>query len=204
MSAERRARRTALLLALLLFASGPAAAENLLKFEVLGLRLGADIARVQARFPDLFVEPEDYEDPEVGFRYEAALGRRAVLRYRGQGPGRTAEGHELELRLAFTGEGLLYELTAWERLAGPADCAALVRGWRRTYGDPDVQVEDQLVQWIERKLTAERMFEIRCYAGEARVLWHLVDAEAEEDWRTRLRADLAPAIEQARQSGPGR
>lgn len=195
-----RCRPTTLLAGLLLLAApGPAAAEDLAKFPVLGLRLGDDLAAARARHPDLFVETYDYEHPEVGARYEAALGERLPDRHGARGLVAAPGGAQVELQLAFTGDGRLYELQAWERRAGRIDCGAEMRRLRERYGGaPDVQVRDDRAQWIERRGEVDRMLEIQCFR-EGRLLSRLVDANAQEAYRAGLRERLEPYVDQVRQ-----
>lgn len=170
-------------------------AADVLALEVFGLGLGDDRSTVAEVFPDMVFEPVDYADPVVEYTYEAALGRRAVERLEGRGfkpvPGRSP----IEFVARLTGDGLLYELSAWERFDAPIDCAKKMREWRNNYGAPDVQVLEERAQWIERDLGIDRMLDIRCFE-EGRVAWQLIDARALADHRAVLRERLRPYVEQ--------
>lgn len=190
-------RAVPLALAALLGAAAPAAAENLAKFPVFGLRLGDGLEAARGVHPDLFVEARDYEHPEVGFRYEAALGQREQDRHEARGLVAGPGGAQVELQLAFTGDGRLYDLQAWERRAGKVDCAAEMRRLRDRYGAPDVRVRDDRAQWIERRGEVDRMLEVQCFA-EGRLLWRLADNNAAEAYRAALAERLAPYVEQVK------
>lgn len=194
-------RRCALVLALALLPAA-AAAENLLKFELFGLHLGDSSAVVQARYPGVFVSKVPYIDPEVGTRYEASLGRLAVERLEGLGTIQApVGGPSINLRVALTGNDRLYDLQATQQFGAPVDCKARMRELRATYGDPDVQVAQEQIQWIERRDGADRFLEVRCFR-EGRLSWRLADQRALADYIADLRADLAPYIEQARTVPP--
>ena len=170
-------------------------AADVLALKVFGLGLGDDRSAIAEVFPDMVFEPVDYAVPVVEYTYEAALGRRAVERLEGRGfkpvPGRSP----IEFVARLTGDGLLYELSAWERFDAPIDCAKKMREWRNTYGAPDVQVLEERAQWIERDLGVDRMLDIRCFE-EGRVVWQLIDARALADHRAVLRERLRPYVEQ--------
>ena len=143
----------------------------------------------------------DYADPVVGYTYEAALGRRAVDYFEGRGFKPVAGRSPTEFILRLTGDGRLYELTAWERFDRPVDCAKKIREWTKTYGAPDVRVLDERAQWIERDIGIERMLDIRCWP-EGRVAWQLTDARALDGYRDVLRERLRPYVQQVEIEDP--
>ena len=175
----------------------PLAAEaaDVAAMKVFGLGLGDDRSAVAEAFPNMVFEPVDYADPVVGYTYEAALGRRAVERLEGRGfrPVKGRSPTEFVVRL--TGDGRLYELSAWERFDRPVNCAKKIREWTKTYGTPDVRVLDDRAQWIERDIGVERMLDIRCWP-EGRTAWQLTDSRALAEWREVLRERLRPYVEQ--------
>lgn len=188
----------ALLLSLLpstVFAADPA------RFDVFGLRLGDSSTAVQARHPGIFLEEVPYVDPQVGTRYEVGLGRRAVERVEGVGTIQNAQGRPIGVRVFLTGDDRLFELKAMQQLGAPVDCGTRLRKVRAAYGPPDVQVGQELIQWIERTGAADRILEVRCFR-EGRLAWRLADQRALADYVAGLRASLAPYIEQARGAPP--
>jgi hypothetical protein len=163
--------------------------------KVFGLALGDDRGTVAEAFPNMVLEPIDYADPVVEYTYEAALGRRAIDHLEGRAFRRVAGRSPIEFIIRLTGDGRLYELSAWERFDAPIDCAKRMRDWRESYGEPDVRVLDERAQWIERDLGVERMLDVRCFR-EGRVAWQLIDTRALEGYREALRERLRPYVEQ--------
>lgn len=190
-----RVRFAALAAGLLLAIGRPAAAANVEAFAVYGVRLGDTIAAVQRAIPDTFADRIDYEDPQVGFAYEATLGRRVPARFEARGYQQVPGRSPTEFIFRFTGRERLFEAIVWERFDGPIDCGQRIAGWRTTFGAPDVQVATETVQWLQRGITVDRMLEIRCFA-EGRVSWQLIDQRAEDEYLTSLRAQLRPYVEQ--------
>jgi hypothetical protein len=199
MSAERG---RALAVLLLVLPPALARADDLGKFGVFGLHLGDSGSLIQERHPGVFLNEVPYVDPAVGTRYEVGLGRVAVERVEGVGTIEDARGRgPIGLRVALTGDDRLYELQAMQQLGGPIDCKARVQELRATYGAPDVQVAQELLQWIERQGEVDRILEVRCFR-EGRMSWRLADQRALADYVAGLRARLAPYIEQARRAPP--
>ena len=194
---EGWARRGGTIIAILAMTLMPlaATAADVLAQKVFGLGLGDDMSTVAAVFPDMVFEAVDYADPVVEYTYEAALGRRVVERLEGCGFEPVTGRSTIEFVARLTGDGLLYELSAWERFDAPIDCAKKMREWRNAYGAPDVQVLKERAQWIERDLGVDRMLDIRCFE-EGRVAWQLIDARALADHRAVLRERLRPYVEQ--------
>ncbi len=194
---EGWARRGGTIIAILAMTLMPlaATAADVLALKVFGLGLGDDRSTVAAVFPDMVFEAVDYADPVVEYTYEAALGRRVVERLEGCGFEPVTGRSPIEFVARLTGDGLLYELSAWERFDAPIDCAKKMREWRNAYGAPDVQVLEERAQWIERDLGVDRMLDIRCFE-EGRVAWQLIDARALADHRAVLRERLRPYVEQ--------
>jgi hypothetical protein len=186
MSGERRAGAVLPLAALLLGAPAAQAA-NLAELAVLGLRLGDSGSVVQTRHPSVFLSEVPYVDPMVGTRYEVGLGRVAVERLEGVGTTKDDRGRPVNLRVALTGDDRLFELKATEQVLGPIDCGARARELRATYGAPDVQVGQELLQWIEREGEIDRILEVRCFE-EGRVSWRLADQRALAGYVADLRA----------------
>lgn len=196
MSAERWLR--ALLLSLV---PSTAIAADPADFAVFGLRLGDSAAAIQARHPSVFLEEVPFVDPQVGTRYEVGLGRPAVERLEGVGAIQDDRGRPIGLRVYLTGGDRLFELRATQQLGQAVDCEARMRALRATYGPPDVQVDQELIQWIERDGRADRLLEVRCFR-EGRLSWRLADQRALAEYVAGLRASLAPYIEQARGAPP--
>lgn len=172
-----------------------AGAANVDTFRVYGIRLGDSIAAVQRLLPDTFADRIDYEDPQVGFAYEATLGRRVAARFEARGYQQVPGRSPTEFIFRFTGRERLFEAIIWERFEEPVDCGQRIAEWGKQFGVPDIQVGTETVQWLQQGIDVDRMLEIRCFA-EGRVSWQLIDQRAEDEYLTSLRAQLRPYIEQ--------
>lgn len=173
----------------------PAGAAGVDAFSVYGVKLGDNVAAVQRVIPDTFADRIDYEDPQVGFAYEATLGRRVPARFEARGYQQVPGRSPTEFIFRFTGRERLFEAVVWERFNEPIDCGKRIAEWQKQFGAPDVLIGTQTVQWLQQGISVDRMLEIRCFS-EGRISWQLLDQRAEDEYLTSLRAQLRPYIEQ--------
>jgi hypothetical protein len=184
-------------------AVAPAQAAPVGQFAVEGIVLGASLDFVLDRFPTMFLEEMEYEDPDAGLRYKAYLPSTAQ-RFIEQTVGRiqvTRGDRLLTLRASFVGSRELFELVAIEERAS-VNCAAEIAAAVDRWGEPEYRDKDTLAQWIEIELDVYRRLDLQCFPGSG-VQYLLFDEGLLARHRARLRAAVAPYVEQALIQGGG-